>query len=138
MGRRPEVVSYNMSQIKSKNTRLEKSLEEILRKTELKFEKHYPVMGKPDFAFPELKIAVFADSKFWHGYNWSKTKGEIKTNRDFWIPKIERNIARDREVNEGLKSMGWKVVRFWEHEISDKPDKCLVEVFRSIQKRKRE
>ena len=60
MGRRPrEVVSYNMSQIRSKNTKLEGKLEEILKKTELHYEKYYDIVGKPDFAFPELQIAFF-------------------------------------------------------------------------------
>jgi DNA mismatch endonuclease (patch repair protein) len=124
-----------MSQIRSKNTRLEKSLEAVLKKTGLQYKKHYAVAGKPDFAFPELKIAVFADSNFWHGYNWGQAKANIKTNRGFWIQKIERNIERDKEVNEMLRSAGWEVIRFWEREILDEPDKCLAAVQESLRKR---
>jgi DNA mismatch endonuclease Vsr len=137
MGKRPrKIVSYNMSQIRSKNTQLEAHLEEVLKKTGLKYEKNYDTVGKPDFAFPELKIAIFADSKFWHGYNWSEEKEKIKTNRDFWIPKIERNIKRDQEVNQALDGLGWNIIRFWEHEIIKEPDNCLGIIKQAIDKKK--
>jgi DNA mismatch endonuclease (patch repair protein) len=131
-----EVVSYNMSQIRSKNTHLEKRLEEILKKVPLHYEKHYEIVGKPDFAFPDRKIAVFADSHFWHGFRWNEAKKEIKTNSDFWIKKIERNMDRDQEVNKALQRLGWKVVRFWEHEIIDNPEECLNRLIDTIKSRK--
>jgi DNA mismatch endonuclease (patch repair protein) len=124
-----------MSQIRSKNTQLEKKLEEILEKTHLSYRKHYEISGKPDFAFPDMKIAIFADSHFWHGHRWNETKGEIKTNRDFWIKKIERNIKRDQEVNEILQKLGWQVIRFWENEITNDPEGCLNEIMDAIKNR---
>ncbi len=120
-----EVVSYNMSRVRSKNTRIEKLLEKILVKTGIKFERHYPVIGKPDFAFPKFKIAIFSDSYFWHGYNWDTEKEKIRTNQEFWIKKIERNIQRDKEVNKALTADGWIVIRFWEQEIERKPDEVF-------------
>lgn len=133
MGKRAEaVVSYNMSQIRSKNTRLEKKLEEILQKTGLHYEKQYAVFGKPDFVFPEQKIAIFADSHFWHGHNWEELKKTLKTNQDFWIKKIERNMERDVEVNNKLRSLGWKVIRFWEHEIFQNPIECYNKISTSL------
>ena len=136
MGKRPaDVVSYNMSQIRSKNTQLEKRLEEILKRTRLHYEKHYAVPGKPDFVFPDMKIAVFADSHFWHGYRWAETKGEIKTNRGFWVEKIERNMKRDQEVNEILQKLGWWVIRFWEHEITNDPEGCLNKMMDAVKNR---
>lgn len=136
MGKRPrEVVSYNMSRIHSKNTQLERKLEEIVKKTELDYEKHYNIMGKPDFAFPEQKIVLFADSHFWHGYRWSEAKKDIKTNRGFWVKKIERNMERDREVNDALRKLGWKVIRFWEHEIINNPEECLRKIMSAVKNR---
>ena len=82
-------------------------------------------MGKPDITFSARKIAIFCDGDFWHGYNWEEAKSEIKSNRDFWIPKIERNIQRDIAVTEGLKEQGWIVLRFWGHEIEKKLDCCV-------------
>ena len=63
------------------------------------------------------KVIVFVDGEFWHGYNWEVKKKKIKTNRKFWIPKIERNMQRDKENSIALKKLGFKVLRFWEHEI---------------------
>jgi len=124
-GKRPkEIVSYNMSRIRSEGTRLEANLEGILDSIGADFVKHPKIFGKPDFVYPELKIAVFADSDFWHGYNWQEMKNEIKTNTEFWIKKIERNIERDREVTRELKKQGWRVVRLWGHQIDRQPNKC--------------
>ena len=124
-GKRPsEIVSYNMSQIRSQGTQLEAKLEEILKSLPYKYSKHPDVYGKPDFAFPEAKIVVFADSDFWHGFDWAKKKMELKTNKEFWLKKIERNIARDAEVTNHLEEDGWKVIRLWGHDILKKPDEC--------------
>jgi DNA mismatch endonuclease (patch repair protein) len=134
--RSPQTVSYNMSRIKSKNTQIEKSLEEIIKRTELKYQCHYPVIGKPDFAFPEIKIAIFADSHFWHGYRWEEAKLEIHKNTEFWFRKIERNMGRDKEVNAALEKEGWLVIRFWEHEIVGDPDKVLNKICEIVKNRK--
>lgn len=139
MGKRPkEVVSYNMSKIRSKNTGLEKKLEEILKMTGAHYEKQYNLVGKPDFVFPEYKIAIFADSHFWHGYNWEELKKTLKTNKEFWIKKIERNMERDKEVNDKLESIGWKVVRLWEHEITKNPIDCYQKISNNLDKRRLE
>lgn len=75
------------------------------------------VFGKPDIVFVGKKVAVFCDSEFWHGYDWDNKKKEFKSHQDFWTPKIERNIARNKEVTEKLESEGWIVLRFWGKEI---------------------
>lgn len=123
--RSTEIVSYNMSRIRSRNTKLESQLEEILQTTSSDYVKHpNNVYGKPDFTYPRLKIAIFADSDFWHGYKWEEKKHEIKTNLEFWISKIERNIERDKEVTRELERQGWKVIRLWGHDILRNIDKC--------------
>ena len=55
------------------------------------------VCGSPDFTLPGLKIAVFCDGEFWHGRDWERRKADHKTNRSFWISKIEANMERDRQ-----------------------------------------
>src|SRR5689334_10704721 len=109
-GRDPQVVSYNMSRIRSKNTLLELQLECALQKARLRAKRHLKVFGNPDFAFPRLKIAIFCDSHFWHGYRWNTAKNEFKRKRSFWVTKIERNRARDRRVNRELRRAGWIVL----------------------------
>ena len=82
------------------------------------------VYGHPDIAFIGKKVAIFCDSEFWHGYNWDERKNDFKSRREFWIPKIERNISRDIEVNKVLNDQGWTVLRFWGKQIKDNPEEC--------------
>lgn len=65
------------------------------------------VFGKPDFVLRGSKIAIFCDGEFWHGRNWNIRKNDHKSNCKFWHSKIERNIERDKEVNEELRKQGW-------------------------------
>lgn len=119
-------ISYNMSRIKNKNTTIELRLEDELKRrgltTYVRNQKGIP--GKPDFAFPARKIAVFCDGDFWHGYNWEVTKETIHSNRGFWIPKIEKNMARDARVNAALTEQGWHTFRFWGHDIKKNLSQC--------------
>ena len=116
----------NMSANKSKGTKLEKLFGKLLWNAGIRYRKNdTKVFGKPDFAIHKLKIAIFCDGEFWHGKDWEKRKHDIKSNCEFWHSKIERNIQRDKEVNEQLKKRGWSVFRFWETEITKEPDKCL-------------
>ena len=73
--------------------------------------------GTPDIVYSKNKLVIFVDGEFWHGYNWIEKRQKIRTNRDFWIPKIERNMQRDNQNNQKLYDAGWYVMRFWEHQI---------------------
>jgi len=85
-------------------------------------------LGKPDIVFIKYKLVVFIDGAFWHGYNWKEKQHSIKTNRDFWLPKIQRNIQRDKEVNRFYRERGWTVLRFWDHEIKKNLGTCVKQV----------
>ncbi len=118
MHKTKEQISYNMHQVKSKDTKIEVMLRKELWSRGLRYQKNSKkVFGKPDIVFIGKKVAVFCDSEFWHGYDWDNKKKEFKSHQDFWIPKIERNIERDKEVTEKLESEGWIVLRFWGNEI---------------------
>ncbi len=91
--------------------------------------------GKPDISISRCKVAIFIDGEFWHGYNWEEKKKKIKANRDYWIPKIERNIARDKKHNRQLRKQGWSVLRFWGSGVKKNPEKCLRKVMRAIERR---
>jgi DNA mismatch endonuclease, patch repair protein len=127
-------VSYNMSRIRSEGSKIEIKLEEMLKRLSYEYVKHPKIFGKPDFAFLEYKIAIFADSEFWHGYCWQKRKLEIKTNVDFWVAKIERNIERDAGVTSKLQGSGWIVVRLWGHEILKEPQYCEDKIKEALKK----
>ena len=77
--------------------------------------RQYPLPGRPDFAFPARRLAVFVDGCFWHGCPRHGTSP--KSNARFWREKIARNRERDREVNRELRRRGWRVLRIWEHEL---------------------
>jgi len=87
-----------------------------------------PLFGKPDISLKKYKLVIFVDGSFWHGYNWEERKHTIKSNREFWIAKIERNIQRDQEVNEFFKYKGWTVLRFWDFEVKQDLRICLSKV----------
>lgn len=126
MTKTKEQISYNMKQVKSKDSQIEIILRRELWHRGLRYRKNVKnIFGKPDIAFTSKKVAVFCDSEFWHGYDWENRKNDIKSNREFWIAKIERNIQRDKEVTDTLKSEGWTVIRIWGNEIKKNLEHCV-------------
>jgi len=120
-----------MSNIRSKNTAVEKVIFSALRRKGVYFQKHYKkALGNPDIALPKKKIAVFIDGDFWHGYQFSKFKKRLP--RKYWLKKIEDNIKRDRRNRAKLKREGWKVLRIWEHEIQKNPEKAIQKVIKFL------
>ena len=117
--------SENMRRIKSKDTTIEILLRKELWKRGLRYRKNVKdIYGKPDIVFKGKKLAVFVDSEFWHGKQLLEGKYIPKTNTEFWVTKIKRNIERDKEVNEKLKKDGWTVLRFWEADIRKNISAC--------------
>ena len=126
MKKTKEQISYNMSRVKNKDSDIELLLRNELWNRGLRYRKNVTgIIGKPDIVFKGKKVAVFCDSEFWHGYNWEERKKDFKTNQEFWIPKIERNIQRDIEVNEQLNALGWTVLRFWGKDIKKHCSECV-------------
>jgi len=115
-----------MQKIRSVNTTPELILRKILKSNRIRYvENDKKLPGKPDISLYRHRIAIFIDGEFWHGFNWVVKKRKIKANRTYWIPKIEKNIARDKKNNLMLKKNGWKVLRFWESAVTSNPQKCL-------------
>ena len=133
----PEQRRKNMQAIRGKDTSIELKLRKELWNRGMRYRKNSKtVYGHPDIVFLGKKVAVFCDSEFWHGYDWDKKKNTIQANREFWIKKIERNIERDKEVNEHLLSEGWIVIRFWGREILKKTVECADYVEFTLKNRK--
>ncbi|MEQ2939084.1 very short patch repair endonuclease [Fusicatenibacter saccharivorans] len=131
-----EQISYNMRQVKNKDSEIELMLRRELWKRNIRYRKNVTrIFGKPDIAFIRKKVAVFVDSEFWHGFNWEVKKNEVKSNRDFWIAKIERNMERDAEVNQYLQNEGWLVLRFWGNEIKKDVVTCADKIESALKER---
>ena len=121
----------NMRNIRSKGTKPERIISTKLKNRGIYFTRHVKkVYGKPDITFLRKKVAVFIDSDFWHRH--PENFQMPKTNKDYWENKIQRNIERDKEVNHVLKNEGWTVIRIWESEIKNNPDKCIELILKAI------
>lgn len=125
MKKTKEQISFNMKQVKNKDSKIEIALRKELWSRGLRYQKNVTsIFGKPDLIFKGKKVAVFCDSEFWHGFNWEERKKDFKSHQEFWIPKIERNMERDKEVTEELQKQGWTVLRFWGKEIKKNTGGC--------------
>ncbi|MFT3901727.1 MAG: very short patch repair endonuclease [Niabella sp.] len=133
-----EEKSRQMSRIRAKNTKPEIRLRKALWAAGIRYRKNVKNLpGSPDIAISKYKLAVFVDGDFWHGKDWHIKKNKLATNRAFWIPKIERNMQRDREVTFTLQAMGFTVFRFWESDINKQPGAALKLVLDYIWQQKR-
>ena len=92
--------------------------------------RHYPISGRPDFVFPKARLAIFIDGCFWHAC--PRHSRMPQTNREFWTSKFAANTARDRRVTLELRRLGWHVIRVWEHQLKNSPDKILQAVMARI------
>ncbi len=128
--------SYNMSQIKGKDTKAELLLRKELWHRGLRYRKNCAlVYGKPDIVFLRKKVAVFVDGSFWHGYNYEQTENRIKNNKEYWTDKIETNRERDFQVTMFLAEEGWAVLRFWDFEVRENLKECADKVERTVKNR---
>jgi DNA mismatch endonuclease (patch repair protein) len=105
-----------MGKIKSKETKLERSVWKILSERGIKYRKNSSKhFGKPDIVVASKKLVIFIDSCFWHGCK--KDCRIPEANHDYWVHKIDRNKERDKQVNTYYKKTDWKVIRVWEHDL---------------------
>jgi DNA mismatch endonuclease (patch repair protein) len=128
----PAQRSFNMSQIRGKNTRPEILLRKSLWHLGLRYRLSSKLPGKPDLVFPRFRAVLFVDGCFWHGcpthLSWPKK------NARFWEKKILGNKDRDSAVNRELKRGGWMVIRVWEHQIRLNLTKCALRIKRKLRR----
>lgn len=106
-----------MQNIRSVNTKMELSVRSALHKKGYRFRKNVKrLIGKPDIVFSKYKVAIFLDSCFWHCCPYHSNIPS--TNKSYWIPKLQRNKERAKEVNKKLRMNDWIVLRFWEHQVN--------------------
>ena len=84
--------------------------------------------GSPDIAILKYRIAIFVDGEFWHGKDWETRKKRLKRNREYWIEKIEENMARDLRDDQLLMQAGWVPIHFWEKEVIKDLSTCVATI----------
>ena len=130
----PEI-RKRMSKVRLKNGKAETILAKRLWHEGYRYRRNYKKLpGSPDIALTTYRVAVFVDGEFWHGENWEERKAKLKHNREYWIEKIEENMARDKRVDNQLQEMGWTTVHFWEKQVLKRTDECLRVVLDLLEK----
>lgn len=120
--------SYNMSQIKGKNTKPEELVRKYLFSQGFRYRKNDKRLpGSPDIVLPKYKTVIFVNGCFWHGHEGCKYFVWPKSNQVFWKNKIETNIARDKKQTKALEELGWKVVVVWECELKKEKQQYTLE-----------
>lgn len=118
-----------MSTIRGKNSKPELLFRKALWNHNVRYRVDNKLLpGKPDVSIKKYGLAIFIDGEFRHGYNWNERKNTIKSNCRFWVPKIERNMQRDKEVNQQISHLGFTVFRFWSKDIIKDLDRCIKDV----------
>jgi DNA mismatch endonuclease (patch repair protein) len=113
-----ETRSFNMSRIRSKNTKPEIAVRKFLFSKGFRYRLHDKKLpGKPDIVLPKYKTIIFIHGCFWHGHEACKYYVIPKTNTDWWVNKINTNSNNDRRAEEALLTKGWNIITIWECEL---------------------
>lgn len=116
----PEERSRNMSLIRSTDTKPEALVRKYLFSHGFRYRKNDKKLpGKPDIVLPKYKTVIFINGCFWHMHGCSRSRLP-KSNLEYWKPKIDKNIERDRIVRSKLSELGWNVIVVWECELKKK------------------
>lgn len=123
--------SYNMSRIRSKNTKPEIAVRSMLHRLGYRFTVNGPknkqLLGKPDIVLPKYRTVIFVHGCFWHEHKGCKYFRLPKTRTEWWRAKIDGNVARDKACIKQLKEMGWRVLVVWECELKNLEKMALLE-----------
>ena len=129
----PEKRSWNMSQIKGKDTKIEVEVRKYLFSKGYRFrknDKRYP--GKPDIVLPKYHVAIFVHGCFWHRHEGCKDATTPKTRTEFWLEKFDKNVKNDQIKQEKLRELGWKVIVIWECELKRNFQETMDKVEREL------
>jgi DNA (cytosine-5)-methyltransferase 1 len=128
-------VSERMRKVKSRDTSIEREMQNALKELNVKFERQPKLVGRPDFRIKNTNVLIFCDSSFWHGRREEELSGRaFKRNKEFWVKKIVENQKRDRRTNGKLRRNGWSVQRFWDSDIVKKPEKVKRRLIRILER----
>ena len=120
-----EAASAAMRSNRAEGGKAERALRSAVWRQGLRFRTHVAELpGKPDLVFASRRLCVFCDGDFWHGRNWPVLRRQLqaRANSEYWVPKIQRNLRRDRRQEAELRREGWTVLRFWETDVLRSPE----------------
>lgn len=118
-----------MSKVKLKGGKAETVFAKALWHKGYRYRRNYKCLpGSPDIAVLNHHIAIFIDGEFWHGKDWPVRKERLVRNREYWIEKIEENIARDERNDRKLLELGWTPIHFWEKEVLKDLQDCIEQI----------
>lgn len=134
----PEERSRNMAAIRSKNTKPELIVRSLLHRQGFRFRLHKKGLpGNPDLVLPKYKTVIFVHGCFWHRHKGCKDCTTPKTRTEYWLDKFNKNVERDRRVQQELKDLGWRIIIIWQCEIKDL-DKLLEKIKTNLLLKKRQ
>ena len=109
-----------MRQVKGRDTKPELKVRRVLTKLGARYRLHRADLpGKPDIVMAGRRLVVFVDGCFWHGHDCGRGSRVPKANREYWLAKVSRNVARDAAARAALEAAGWRVETIWECEMKD-------------------
>lgn len=124
--------SWNMSRIRSKDTKPETVARKYLYSKGIRYRLHAKLPGKPDIAMKRRKTVVFVNGCFWHGHNGCRYFRWPQTKEDYWRDKISGNMERDARNYATLKKAGWRVLIIWECDIKRSREDTLRQLYADI------
>jgi DNA mismatch endonuclease, patch repair protein len=128
--------SWNMSRIRSKNTKPEIFVRSMLHRMGYRFRIHYKKLpGKPDIVLPKYKTAIFVHGCFWHGHQNCKDFAPPKTRTEWWLNKISGNIRKDNENVSSLGEQGWRVIIIWECDLQHTKEETIKKLVNVINRK---
>lgn len=131
----PEI-SKRMSHVKTKKNSAEVMLAKSLWHKGYRYRLNYKELpGSPDIALTKYRIAIFIDGEFWHGKDFEQRKTKLKSNKEYWIEKIQENIDRDLRNDILLKQNDWFVLHFWSKDVTNYCEQCIDEIIYAIENR---
>ena len=130
---------WNMSRVRSSDTKPEFMLRSLLHRAGFRFSlKRKDVFGKPDIVLPKYNCVIFVHGCYWHRHPGCKRATTPATNREKWLTKFEKNVARDKMVKETLEQQGWQVIVVWECELKKEPYTVLKSIIAAIAPEKKQ
>ncbi|MAQ66478.1 MAG: very short patch repair endonuclease [Sphingomonadaceae bacterium] len=125
----PERRSWNMSRIRSRDTRPERALRSMLHRAGFRFRLHdRSLPGTPDIVMKKHRAAILVHGCYWHRHEGCRNATTPSTRTDFWLKKFGATVERDKRNLEALTGLGWKSIVVWECDLKRRPDEVMAEI----------